>query len=377
MNRVQIISLSLAAAFVVSCGSRDTAKIQVSAPGAKSSEFVVKALDINKFTVLDTLRTDENGKMDYKVSVKAGDPEFFYLYKDGKKVVSLLLEAGEKAEVRLDTTGAYSVKGSAGSELLAEFQGVQGEADAALSSIVARLDDKNLKEMRKAFNLKFIEHYRASVRFAMDNCKSLAIIPVLYQKVQNDVPVFGNINDGIIFKSLCDSLKTVYPESKYVKALEGDATRKINRMELVAKLKDAEQVGFPDVELKDKDLKVRRLSEVDSKCIILHFWDPREPVHKMFNLEVLMPLYKEYHKKGLQIYEVALTPDRTGWGMAIEDQKLPWISVCDIDAERSSYVATYNLRSLPTTFFISDGVLVNDTPDDLPSIRRLLDKLLK
>ena len=98
---------------------------------------------------------------------------------------------------------------------------------------------------------------------------------------------------------------------------------------------------------------------------------------KMFNLDMLKPLYDEYHKKGFEIYQISLDPDKGTWAQVMKEQNLPWINVCDGLGGNSPYVLTYNLAGLPSAYIISDGELVDGQVVDEKSLRKLIDKLLK
>ena len=63
---------------------------------APSSEVVVKLLDMNRYSVLDTVATDAEGRFAYKVDIEKGQPEFVYIFHKDTKVASLLLEAGDE-----------------------------------------------------------------------------------------------------------------------------------------------------------------------------------------------------------------------------------------------------------------------------------------
>ena len=147
-------------------------------------------------------------------------------------------------------------------------------------------------------------------------------------------------------------------------------------MELEAKLRTVSPVGFPDIVLPDINAQQVRLSEVDSKVIMLFFWDPSNVNQKMFNLDILESLHKDYHDKGFEIYQVALTTDKAAWAQIVKKQNLPWINVCDRLGAASQYVTTYNIPVLPATYIIADGELVDGEIVDEKSVRRLLDKLL-
>ena len=119
-----------------------------------------------------------------------------------------------------------------------------------------------------------------------------------------------------------------------------------------------------------------KLSEVDAKVVMLHFWTATNADQKMFNLDVLAPVYKEFHDKGFEIYQVALDADKGLWARVVKEQKLPWINVCDSRGAASPYAASYNLPTLPATFIIADGELVDGKVVDENSLRKLLRTLL-
>ena len=211
----------------------------------------------------------------------------------------------------------------------------------------------------------------------MENSKSLTSVPVLYQVVGDGLPVFSQMTDAIHFANICDSLATVYPDSKYVKALKKDAQSRRNTMEINARIGAAEEIGFPDVDLPDQNGQKCRLSSLDSKVIMVQFWSSADAAQKMFNLDNLKPLYDDYHKKGLEIYQISLDTDKGSWVKVVKEQNLPWISVCDTRAGNSPYVMFYNVTTLPATYIIADGELVDGSVVDDKQMRELLSQLLK
>ena len=97
----------------------------------------------------------------------------------------------------------------------------------------------------------------------------------------------------------------------------------------------------------------------------------------MFNIEFFKPLYEQYHKKGLDIYQVSLDVDKTLWATTVKGQNLPWTNVCDSRGAQSPYVSLYNLSAIPAAFIIADGELVDGKVVDEASLKKLLNDLLK
>ena len=372
-----IIKCTAAALIAAAC--TPTARIDVTIDSAASSEVVVKLLNVNQYEVLDTLKTDASGRFTYKVNVEEGQPEFVYVFYNEKRIASLLLEAGDKVSVSADTLGNYSVVGSEESARLALVEQEYSAAQKRLQTIAEQMDDDDADQtaLTQAMGKEYVDYYRQCVKYILENSRSLTVVPVLYQYLGTDLPVFGQSTDAIHFVNMADSLSLSYPQSKYVRALRKEAERRYTYLELEAKLKGASTVGFPDIVLPDINAEKVALSEVDSKVIMVYFWDVADASQKMFNLDVLESLYNDYHKRGFEIYQVALTADKSSWAQVVRKQNLPWINVCDRLGAASPYVATYNIPVLPATYIIADGELVDGQVVDEKSLRKLLDTLLK
>ena len=367
-----------AAALIAAC--TPAARIDGTIGSAPSSEVIVKLLDVNRYEILDTVTTDAAGKFSYKVEVEKGQPEFVYVFYKDTKVASLLLEAGDKVAVSADTLGNYTVEGSEESQKLAQVEKDYAAALGRLNDIALRMEAASgaeADELRRALGKEYVEYYRSCVRYILQNSKSLTVVPVLYQNFGADLPVFAQTTDAIHFVNVSDSLATVYPDSKYVKALKKEAERRRNFLELESYFQNAETIGYPDIELPDINAKKVKLSEVDSKVIMIYFWTAGNAGQKMFNLDVLQSLYNDYHKKGFEIYQVSLDVDKTSWAQVVKQQNLPWINVCDSRGADSPYVRTYNIGAVPAVFIIADGELVDGEVTDEKSLRKLLDKLTR
>jgi peroxiredoxin len=379
MSRFSRIFAS-AALVLAAASCSHVARIDGNVEQAASSEVIVKLLNVNRFEVLDTVAVDASGRFSYDVEVVEGQPEFVYLFHGDRQIASLLLSEGEKVSVKADTLGNWSVTGSEESVKLAkvekDFAAVSARIDA-LASQMEGASEEQVAELNKKMTQEYINYYRDRVKYVMQNSKSLTVVPVFYQVLGEGLPVFGQLTDGIHFANICDSLETVYPASKYVQTLRKEAQARQDQLTLSARIGAADEIGFPDVILPNVKGEKIRLSDVDSKVILLQFWTSAEPTQKMFNQDILKPIYEQYHKKGLEIYQVALDPDKGAWAQVMKEQNLPWISVCDVLGASSPYALLYNIAALPATFIIADGELVDGDVVDEKSFRKLLDKLLK
>jgi len=372
-----LVILALAS---VSCTST---VIKGNVDGMQDSDLVVKRLDVNVVNVLDTVKTDASGAFSYKADVEEGQPEFLYLCKGDKTLVSLIVNKGDNITVKADTLGSYSVEGSPESEKLRTLNNDFSEfitkfRSTANEFAAAEPGTYRYSELSKTLSKQYVDYYRSRLKYLADNPKSMTLVPLLYQEINSAFPVFSQQTDALRFRAASDSLKTVYPKSRYVQALAEEASRRERIMDLNNRIKNAPSMDFPEIEMPDVTGKKVKLSEVGSKVVLLEFWDASVASQKMLNLDVLKPVYEEFHGKGLEIFQVALTQDKAVWATTVRSQELPWICVNDGLGYASVSASTmYNVAVLPMAFLIVDGKLVPAKVSDKASLRKELAKYLK
>ena len=375
----RFFAFSAAALITVACGR--SARIDAVVSDAASSEVVVKLLDVNRYQVLDTVALDESGRFTYKVDMQKGQPEFIYLFRGDTKLASMILNAGDRVSVTADTSGRFSIEGSEESLKLISVEQDYARALARMNSLARRAEDAvnpdYAVKLRQDLAKEYVDYYRSRVKYVMENSRSLSVVPVFYQTLGADLPVFGQSTDAIHFRNIADSLALEYPDSKYVKALRQEAERRFGYLELEARINSAEQVSYPEIELPDTKGVKCKLSDVEAKVLMVHFWTATDAAQKMFNLDVLMPLYNEFHSKGFEIYQVSLDADKGLWAQVVKEQKLPWISVCDAHGSASPYVRIYNISNLPSFYILVDGELIDGSTVDEASLRKVISNALR
>ena len=334
---------------------------------APQARLAVHKLNVSTSELMDSVTTDNQGRFRYKLDVKKGDPEFIYVFKGDTRLASLLLEAGEKAVVEADTLGNYTVTGSKGSEELCAVEKDYAEFISAM---------QNAPDT-PSFSKTYINYYRSRLTYVLSHSSSLSVIPVFYQTLAPGIPVFSQATDAITFRAVCDSLKQSYPDSRYVKALDKEAQRRENALSLQVSLSKAQEAGFPELALPDVNSEKVSLTGVDAKAILVHFWTADDAAQKLFNQEVLMPLYSDYHPKGLEIYSVCISNDKALWASVVRNQKLPWINVCDGLGASSPALGYYNVKTLPSTVLIANGEVSSTKITGSKALRKELSKLLK
>lgn len=373
-------SVLLAFALMAAACSRP-ARLSVEIQGAPSSDIILCQQNVNRYDILDTVKTDESGRFSYKLELEKGNPDFIYIYRNGHKLASLLLSEGDRVSVSADTLGHYSVTGSEESEKLMyvdrEYAAFTAVMDSLGRAVEAAGDDREtVARLSGEMTGKYTDYYRQCVRYVMENSRSLTVVPVFFQTVGNSFYVFSQDTDALHFRNAADSLSMVYPDSKYVRSLRQEAEARTRQLELRVRLQSAEQINFPDLELPDVKGNKVKLSDVDSKAVLVFFWSPADAEQKMFNLDVLKDIYATWHGKGLEIYQVAIATDKPAWERVVNAQGLGWINVCDGLGQNSPAVGQYNIRKLPSCFLIVDGSLSDRVISDERALRQALSDIL-
>lgn len=374
----------LAAAFaavlaVVSCGHKAT--ISGELKDASGSNVIVKLLDVNVYTVLDTVKTNSNGAFKYDVDVVKDHPEFIYLFYGDTKIASLLLEEGDKVKVSADTLGNYQIEGSEESSRLQAVENdfasfLTGFAALATKAEASGLSDSEKKQIQSELSTEYIKYYRNAMKYVMENSHSLTVVPVLFQKINSGFPVFSQPTDAILFGSISDSLKTVYPESRYVAALAKEAEARAKVLNIETQLRYAEQKGYPDLNLPNEKGEKVALSSVAGKVTMVYFWSATQVAHSMFNVEKLLPLYEKYNSKGFEVYSICVDTDKAQWASVVKNQKLPWTNVCDGLGTLSSALTLFAITEIPSSVLIVDGEIYDKAVNTEADLRKLLDQKL-
>ncbi len=354
----------VAFAVLAAACSRNEAKIEGTLADAPERDVVVKLLNMNTYTTLDTLKTDASGRFSGKVEVEPQQPEFVYLFYKDTKVASLLLNCGDAVKVSADTLGHCTVEGSPESQKLLGVENDFRDFTAQMSSAATG------QEMSKLY----IAYYRKCVRYIMENKGSLTCIPVLYQNLNSEFPVFSQPTDALHFRSVTDTLSQLYPDSRYVKALAKETARREQVLSLNSRVNTAPVLGYPDFTLSDINGKKVSLSAVDAKAILLYFWNPADAAQKLFNTDVLLPLYNDYRSRGLEIVAVGVGTDKSLWASVVKNQNAGWTSLFD---NAGVSTTSYNVSQLPQSFLIVDGEIMNRQLDGEKALRKHLDKVLK
>lgn len=378
-----MIICALTMAVLSSCSTGPQAVISAVIDGAPDTSVILRKFNYNKFATADTIRTDASGAFRYKVVLTGNEPYFYYVYFGDRQIAALILKDGDNVSLKASTAGSYSVSGSEESSLFQELNGMFGKASDTMGAlakegVAARdgLDESALKEINGKLSRTYVDYRREVTRFIMKHPFSITSAVALFQRFNDNLAVFDEPSDVILFRRVCDSLTLAYPKSEYVSSLNDEIARRTSVANLNEKITSLQSVSFPELALPDINGATRTLSELKGNVIVLSFWSTAQDEHKMFNKE-LENLYGKYHEKGLEIYQVSLDIDKPSWAATIKSQNLPWISVNDGLGIDSPSVTAYNIAKVPSMFVINrDGDIVDSDVFDTDRLEQVIVKSL-
>ena len=179
-----------------------------------------------------------------------------------------------------------------------------------------------------------------------DNYFSLFLIETL---LKNNTSDLNRLIES--YNSLKDYLKA----SDYGQRIYSEIQAKKRENERLAIL----EIGgtAPNFTAPDPNGKMISLNEIKGKVTIIDFWASWCGPCRRENPNVVKT-YNKYHDKGLEIISVSL--DRAGqkdkWLKAIEDDKLTWHHVSNLNYFNDPVAKQYNIQSIPSTYILdSEG----------------------
>ncbi len=103
------------------------------------------------------------------------------------------------------------------------------------------------------------------------------------------------------------------------------------------------------------------LKEAMGKYTIIDFWASWCKPCRMENPNVVN-VYNKYHDKGLNIISVSLdkATQKDKWIQAIEDDKMDWYHVSNLQFWQDPIAKQYSVRSIPATFLLDENGIIID-----------------
>ncbi len=352
MNRAFFAALSLLAA-LSSCQSSKV-KITGRFVGTQADMVYLEQVATLEQTVIDSIKLGEDGSFAMAIDNASPTPTLYNVIYDGERI-PLLLKAGD--HITLRSAGSvlrnYTVEGSLESELLREFNKSYIEGAIKLNSAVSRytaadIDDAQREEIAREYTQTYRDIKRNQLRFIVEHKDRIAAVYALYQRLPNDAYLFNGDSDVIYYRTVVEGIEQTYPESPYLPILRSQIARMDAQLSMLSRV---QHMNYPEIKMPDMYGKEVKLSSLEGKVILLHFWSAAIGNGNAINAD-LKEIYEKYHDKGFEIYQVAIDTSKAAWINAVQEQQLPWISVSDLLGDSSPALGAYNISKLPSNYLI-------------------------
>lgn len=344
---------------LVSCNNSQV-KVKGKFPCCAGKKAYLDMVTPGKQQLVDSALLDDKGGFKFKVALPDGMPTIFNIRMESE-FIPMLLAKGDK--VNINAVGSisrnYTIKGSEGSTLMQTINGILTNGAAKLDSLskayIAMSDESVKKEMLKEYSQLYYGIKRDHVKFIVENASSIVAIYALYQRLPNDETLFNGDGDVVYFRMVADSVSTTAPKSPYLLSLQkmvADFDNRQSIMTLIGENMQSESRGYPDVTLPDMYGNKIKLSSLKGKTVLVDFWSAAVPACKLTNAE-LKETYAANSSKGFEIYQIAVDESKPLWVTTVQEQKLPWLTLCDFKGGMSPAVTSYNVSSIPANYLIS------------------------
>ena len=349
---LKIVVAAVVTLAFVACGSND-AKVSGRFVGLNFKMVYLEQMTAAGQSVVDSMELDNNGGYHFIIKDLDVAPSLYnILY--GSDRIPLLLSRGEDVEVSAlgSALANYTVSGSPESELLREFYKtyLDGQLELHKTSLeyYAVKDDASKKELAQRYNAVYNTIKRNQISFIVENKDCMAAVYALYQRLPSDPYLAGADSDLIYYRTVADAVSKRYPTSSFLVTLSNDIARMEARISLMNSI---EYRNSPDLKGKDMYGKEVTLSSLNGNVVLIDFWSAEVGNSNALNAD-LKEIYERFKSKGFCVYQVSADTSKVAWITAVQEQRLPWISVCDFMGEFSPMLRAYNVRKLPTNYLI-------------------------
>ena len=353
MKRIFFVIVALAAIFT-SC-QNSKVNIKGRFVGSDAEMVYLEQTTTLEQKLIDSVKLAEDGSFAMKIEEVAATPSLYTIIYNGERV-PLLLSAGEKISINAagNILRNYTIEGSVESELLHSFNKEYVEGVIKLNEILSKYTSQDLSKeeqtsLAKQYTQLRNEIKRAQLRFIVEHKENIAAVYALYQRLPNDQNLFNGDSDVVYYRTVADGIEQKYPNSPYLTILRSQIARMDAQISLLSQVKET---TIPEINLPDMFGNKRSLSSNIGKVVLLQFWSAALGNSNTLNAD-LKELYTKYREQGFEIFQVSIDTSKAVWINAIQEQKIPWITVSDLQGEASPLLGVYNVQKLPSNYLIN------------------------
>ena len=381
-----ILFLSVIAVVLGSCSKQQNQfTISGTITHAEGDTIYLEELHTTTLKPIAKVQIDKKGQFKFKGETSI--PTFYLLKLSDHNFITLLVDSAEQVVVKADAANFYReyiVSGSKGSEQVQQLDSKLKQTRSKLDSLQSLSNvyqgNPEYDNMHPKWAVQYDQivedQVEFSTNFVRENPFSMASVLALYQKLDNNDPNYI-IRDLQLMRTAASALYSIYPKSEQVQALYNNTLQYVRQEKAARVRKIIEEQGqnSPDIVLPDPGGKEIALSSLRGKAVLVQFWAAVDRNSRIQN-PVLVDLYKKYKSKGFEIYQVSVDQNRAEWVDAIDNDKLTWINVGDMNGS-SLALGHYNVQSIPYNYLLDkEGAIVGKNLQG-PALDKAVGQLFK
>lgn len=335
-----------------SCNPGGEQSIEGKINGAEGESIYLEKLVNNRWGVSDSTVIASDGsflivpnqplELDYYRLTLAQD-DFIILITDSTECIKVNGEAGK---LNMDA----KVSGSSNTTMLREFENSCSPFFDKEESAMMALQTEASSEGQAQLKSQIIEarkersaHVKKWLESNSSTPASLAIVQMLDPRA-----------DQFTYSKVIEDVSKQIGHSMHYKLLK----QQMERMALQEKMGQQEEAAppgskisigqpVPEIAMPDPNGKVRKLSDLKGKVVLIDFWASWCGPCRRENPNVVAA-YNKYNKDGFEVFSVSLDKSADLWKDAIQKDGLTWKNhVSDLQYWNSKAAADYGVHSIP------------------------------
>lgn len=355
-----ILYLAIIPVLLASCTKKNT-DIAGTIKEAAHQKVFLEQLNVDRTLTIDSTKTDKSGHFSFTTEINSPT---FYNIKIGTQIITLLANAKDKIKLsgNIDNlSNNYRVEGSENSLWIKLLNFQLNRTLTSMDSLkkaYEALPEDNARPVRQQeLSQAWDTLVRKQIDFSKDFILKHAISPVayyaLYQKFNSSDFILSPERELQSYKIVATSLKAMYPESQYTKAILKHLQQINNnfRAEKLRQFIANSETSLPEIRLTDSRQDTIALSSLKGKYVILDFTVLGNQEGRK-HIDEMKKAYNNLKKYGIQIYQVCLDENYTLWREMVRQYGIDWICVWDPEGLQSHVARSWNIQNLPANYII-------------------------